>query len=33
MLLAERSHRLLFEGLVTAAAGVTPLPVAQPLAA
>ena len=33
MLLEERRHRMLFEGLVTAAAGVTPLPVAEPLAA
>jgi putative glutamine amidotransferase len=33
MLLEERPHRTLFEGLVTAAAGVTPLPVAEPLAA
>ena len=33
MLLEEHSHRMLFEGLVTAAAGVTPLPVAEPLAA
>jgi putative glutamine amidotransferase len=33
MLLEERPHRMLFEGLVTAAAGVTPLPMAAPLAA
>jgi hypothetical protein len=33
MLLEEQSHRMLFEGLVTAAAGVTPLAVAEPLAA
>jgi len=33
MLLEQRSHRMLFEGLVTAAAGATPLPVATPIAA